>query len=208
MADFKLCTTRKNSQDSDKVPMLSRSNGFVYPPKQDGLPALDPISVRLVSPRLPFMQISRFRYNGRYSIIEQVLNVLVDVDTMVQQLPRQLDDDQVFNVNIKKNMMHKSMYLSGMVKKSELKAWLQFLLVQPLYKHCKIAVHWDSFHTNSIISCVQPTLSVTIQSSIYRKTEVHRSRRFRLQDKIWQSARLGWKITPLALIVGEFSPLV
>jgi hypothetical protein len=41
--DFKLCGTCRKSLDSDKVPTLSRSNGFVYPPKQHGLPALDPI---------------------------------------------------------------------------------------------------------------------------------------------------------------------
>lgn len=132
----------------------------MYSPRQNGLPALDPISARLVSPRLPFMQIHRLRYDGSYGIIGQVINVPVDVDTMVQQLPRQvqqlprqLDDDQAFNVNIKKNMIHKSTYLSGVVKKSVLKAWLQFLLGQPLYKHYKITVNWDSFQPNTT-SCV------------------------------------------------------
>ncbi|GFW80210.1 hypothetical protein TNCV_461171 [Trichonephila clavipes] len=43
--------------------------------------------------------------------------VPVDGDTMVQQLPRQLDDDQAFNVNIQ-NMIHKSTYLSGVVETS------------------------------------------------------------------------------------------
>lgn len=154
VADFKLCGTCRKSLDSDKVPTLSRSNGFVYPPKQHGLPALDPISARLVSPRLPFMQIRRLRYDGSYGIIGQVINVPVDVDTMVQQLPRQLDDDQAFNVNIKKNMIHKSTYLSGVVKKSVVKAWLLFLLGQPLYKHYKITVNWDSFNANIVTSCV------------------------------------------------------
>ncbi|GFW23787.1 helitron_like_N domain-containing protein [Trichonephila clavipes] len=31
---------------------------------------------------------------------------------------------------------------------------LQFLLDQPLYKHYKITVHWDSFQANTITSCV------------------------------------------------------
>ncbi|GFW90905.1 helitron_like_N domain-containing protein [Trichonephila clavipes] len=68
-------------------------------------------------------EIRRLRYDGSYDFnIGQVINVPVDVDTMMQQLPRQLDDDQTFNVNIKKNMIHKSMYLSGVVKKSVVKA--------------------------------------------------------------------------------------
>ncbi|GFQ87911.1 uncharacterized protein TNCT_497461 [Trichonephila clavata] len=125
VADFKLCYTCKNSLDSDKVPTLSRSNRFVYPPKQQGLPAFDPITARLVSPGLPFMQIHRLRYDGSYGIIGQVINVPVDEDTMVQQLPGQLDVDRAFNVNIKKNRIHKYSYLSGFVKKkSEVKPWL------------------------------------------------------------------------------------
>ncbi|CAD7092486.1 unnamed protein product [Hermetia illucens] len=71
-ADFKLCGTCKKSLDSGKLSTLSRSNGFVYPPKQHGLPALDPISALLVSPRLPFMQIRRLRYDGSYGIIGRV----------------------------------------------------------------------------------------------------------------------------------------
>ncbi|GFX28173.1 hypothetical protein TNCV_425001 [Trichonephila clavipes] len=57
--------------DSDKVPTLSLSNGFVYPPKQHGLPVLDLISSSLVSRRLTFMQISRLRYDGSYGILGQ-----------------------------------------------------------------------------------------------------------------------------------------
>ncbi|GFU62250.1 ATP-dependent DNA helicase [Trichonephila clavipes] len=144
VADFKLRSTCKNSLVSGKVPPLSCSNGFTYPPKQHELPTLDPISARLVSSpsgwrgwsakveisiRSPIREKKSItvtdscRYAGCYAI-----NVPVDVDTMVQQLPRQLDDDQVFNVNIKKDMIHKSKYLRGVVKKSALKAWLQFFI--------------------------------------------------------------------------------
>ncbi|GFU93480.1 uncharacterized protein TNCV_2200581 [Trichonephila clavipes] len=61
VTDFKLCATCKNSLDSDQVPTLSRSNGFVYPPKQHGLPVLDPISAHLISPRMSFMLIRWLR---------------------------------------------------------------------------------------------------------------------------------------------------
>jgi hypothetical protein len=60
------------------------------------------------------MQIRRLRYDGNYGIIGQVINVPVDVNTMVQQLQRHLDDDQAFNVNIKKNMIHKSFHITDL----------------------------------------------------------------------------------------------
>ncbi|GFW22871.1 uncharacterized protein TNCV_2380861 [Trichonephila clavipes] len=97
----RLCTCSK-SIDANKIPTLSRSNGFRYSPKPSGLPLLDPISIRLISPRLPFMQIRRLRYKGNYGIVGQVINVPVHVNNMVQQLPRRIDDDFAFNVNIKK----------------------------------------------------------------------------------------------------------
>lgn len=69
---------------------------------QHELSALDPISAQLISLRLLFMQIRQSRYDDSYSISGQVINVHVDVDTIVQQLLRQLNYDHAFNVNIKK----------------------------------------------------------------------------------------------------------
>lgn len=70
----------------------------------------------------------------------QVIKVPCDVDEVVKQLPRHLDDDQAINVNLKKSIIHKSAYLSGYVKKSVLKAWLGLLVEQPLYKFYNITV--------------------------------------------------------------------
>ncbi|GFT83702.1 uncharacterized protein TNCV_2826201 [Trichonephila clavipes] len=84
VTEFRLCSTCSKSIDANKIPTLSRSNGFRYPPKPSGLPLLDPISIRLISPRLPFMPIRRLRYEGNYGIVGQVINVPVDVNNMVQ----------------------------------------------------------------------------------------------------------------------------
>ena len=46
-------------------------------------------------------------------------------------------------------MVHKSSYLSGYVKKSELEPWLRFLCEQPLYKHYNITVDWSVFQNSS-----------------------------------------------------------
>lgn len=63
-----------------------------------------------------------------------MINVPVDVDEMVTVLPRELEDDYAFNVCIKKHLIHKSNYLSGFVKKSVVKAWLEYLITTPLYR--------------------------------------------------------------------------
>ena len=69
---------------------MSRSNGYEFPPKPTHLPELDLLTERLISPRIPYMQIRRLRRNGCYGIVGQVINVPVDVDTMVRSLPRAL----------------------------------------------------------------------------------------------------------------------
>ena len=109
---------------------MSRSNGFKYPPYPTHLPKLDLISERLVSPRLPFMQLRRLRYiHGSTSIVGQIINVPVDINNMVNQLPRDIDDDYAFSVHIKRHLIHKSSYLEGNVKKSTVKKWLTFLSI-------------------------------------------------------------------------------
>lgn len=59
---FLLCQTCRKSLQKGKIPTLSKSNGFAFPKKPSGLPKLDVVTERLVSPRLPFMQIRRLRY--------------------------------------------------------------------------------------------------------------------------------------------------
>jgi hypothetical protein len=94
VAQFKACITCTATVDRDKVPSLSSSNGFAYPPYPMHLPPLVCISERLVAPRLPFMSIRRLRHQmGGYVIVGQVINVRVDIKIMVTTLPRQLDDD-------------------------------------------------------------------------------------------------------------------
>jgi hypothetical protein len=56
LAEFSVCNTFRHSLNS-KNPLLAKTHGFRYPLKPRGLPNLDPVSERLISPRLPFMQI-------------------------------------------------------------------------------------------------------------------------------------------------------
>lgn len=146
---FMLCSNCKQTLDRGRMPQNSISNGFKYPDKPPGLPALDPISTRLISPRIPFMAIRRLRWDGAFGIVGQVINIPVDVDSMVRNLPRQLDDDYAFNVSIKRKLIHRSSYLTGHVRKRVLKSWLTFLVRQPLYRHYNITVD-PSFLGDSI----------------------------------------------------------
>ncbi|XP_074114915.1 uncharacterized protein LOC141537685 [Cotesia typhae] len=141
-----VCKTCKRSLNNKSMPPLAKVNGFSYPDQPPGLPPLDPISERLISPRLPFMQVRRLRHDFSYGIIGQVINVPVDEQQMVKCLPRQLNEDDVINVNIKQNIAHKSVYISGYMSKSTISAWLTMLQESPLYSMYEINVDLSRLH--------------------------------------------------------------
>ena len=101
---FQVCNNCSHMLRKKTIPNMSRSNGFKYPPKPTHLAPLDPVGLRLVSPRLPFMHIRRLRMEGGYGMVGLIVNVPVDVDALVSCLPRKLSDDCAINVNIKKSL--------------------------------------------------------------------------------------------------------
>lgn len=142
-----ICNTCRFSLNKHKLPTLAKVNGFSYPEIPPGLPPLDPISERLISPRLPFMQVRRLRHDFSYGIIGQVINVPVNVEDMVKCLPRHLDEDDVINVNIKRNLAHKTNYISGYMSKRTIKEWLDVLQNSSLYRLYDIKVDLSRLQT-------------------------------------------------------------
>jgi hypothetical protein len=107
VAQFKVCVTCTATLDRDQVPSLSSSNSFMNPHYPAHLPSLDCTSERLVTLRLPFMQIRRLRHQiGEYGIVGQVINVLVVVNMVTTHR---------FNVHLNRNFIHMSVYLQGCI---------------------------------------------------------------------------------------------
>ncbi|KAH7937433.1 hypothetical protein HPB49_012205 [Dermacentor silvarum] len=87
--DYVVCAPCKDSLIAGRVPAMSVSYGYRYPPQPDHLPKLNTVEERLIAPRLPFMSIRRLTHgNGQYGIIGQVVNVPIEVPMLVQCLPR------------------------------------------------------------------------------------------------------------------------
>ncbi|KAL3225687.1 hypothetical protein MRX96_025722 [Rhipicephalus microplus] len=74
--------------------------------------------------------------NGQFGIKGPVVNMPVDTDEMLKQLPRGLADDKCIVVNIKRRMFAKTTYLSNMVSRNVLGPWVEVLRVSPLYENC------------------------------------------------------------------------
>ena len=85
VAEVKICSTCLTTIKKNRVPPLSVYNGFKYPPFPENLKnfPLDLVTERLISPRIPFMQIRRLRHvHGQFGIYGQVINVPIEVNTM------------------------------------------------------------------------------------------------------------------------------
>ncbi|CAG4966584.1 unnamed protein product [Parnassius apollo] len=100
-----VCSTCYTYLEKEKIPLMSTYHGFAYPKIPSHLPTLNLIEQRLISPRIPFMQIRKLRHvNGQYGIYGQIINVPVEVNKMVKQLPRNIEDDHCFYVHLKKEV--------------------------------------------------------------------------------------------------------
>ncbi|GFY36004.1 ATP-dependent DNA helicase [Trichonephila clavipes] len=125
LKDIKAYYNCRQSLSRKSIPNLSKYNGFVYQEIPAHLPALDLVSERLISPRIPFMQIWRLRHiHGQFGIQGQIIHVPLSINTMVNRLPRNVNDDYCANVHIKRRKIHRTSYLMGLVTKTTIKAWL------------------------------------------------------------------------------------
>jgi hypothetical protein len=99
---LKICSTCKSALSKNSISNFSVYNGFHYPKIPQHLPKIDFITERLISPRIPFMQIRRHVYE-QFGIYKQIINIPVFVDIMVRLLPRDVNDEHCIYVHIKKN---------------------------------------------------------------------------------------------------------
>lgn len=98
-------------------------------------------SIWLISPRIFYVQISLLHRKEGNGIVERVINMLGNVQTIVRCLLRSFHDDHTFNVNLKQNILQHSTFLSDFVQKSLVQACWRNFVIQPLYKHYNITIN-------------------------------------------------------------------
>lgn len=146
-SQYVVCLTCKRSLSKGKMPNLAKVNGFIYPERPVDLPPLDPISERLISPLLPFMQVRRLWHDAEHGILSEVINMPIDSLEIVKCLPRQLDCDLTINVNMKEKLAYSSVSLKDHVNKQTICSWLECLEKSTLYKSLKIIVDLSRINT-------------------------------------------------------------
>lgn len=143
-----VCHTCRTSIQKKSIPKLAVHNGFKYP----DIPAnllnypLDLVSERLISPRIPFAQVRRLRHvHDQRGIYGQVINVPFAVDTMVDKLPRKINDDHCVYVNVERKDIMKPSLIRGLVDWNAVREWLRYLVDTPLYEAYDITIDEQFF---------------------------------------------------------------
>ena len=99
-----ICSTCHSNLSSGKLP-----NKMGFPVKPQCL-NLTPLEERLISPRIPFMQIRELPKGGQLSIYGNVVNVPADVNSTVSTLPRSIDESQTILIKLKQRLGCKHHY--------------------------------------------------------------------------------------------------
>ena len=135
-----ICTTCRVNILCNKVPKLSVLNGMKWPDKPKEL-ELFPLEERLISLRIPFMQIRELPRGRQLSVKGNVVNVPVDIQPVVEALPRPLDENVTIPVKLKKKLSHKSCAFTENVRPLRVLVALHWLMNHSnLYKHTNVDI--------------------------------------------------------------------
>ena len=139
-----ICSTCKTTVSSGKVPKLSVINGMAWPEKPRELD-LHPLEERLIALRIPFMQIRELPRGRQLSIKGNVINVPMDIQPIVNVLPRPFNENVTVAVKLKKKISYKSCVFSENVRPLKVLIALDWLMkTSDLYKNSNINIdhHW------------------------------------------------------------------
>ena len=135
-----LCVTCRISLQSVKIPKLSVANGMTWPLKPTEL-NLHPLEERLISLRIPFMQIRELPRGGQYCIKGNVVNVPVDIQPTINTLPREMDENFTVPVKLKKKLVYKKCDFTENVRPAAVISALHWLMnSSSLYKESGIDI--------------------------------------------------------------------
>ena len=96
-----ICSTCINNIRQNKVPKLAVINGFKFPDKRPEL-NLNNLEERLISLRIPFMQIRALNSGGQFSLKGSVVNVPAEIEPTIRSLPRVQHKSETIPVKLKR----------------------------------------------------------------------------------------------------------
>ncbi|XP_055687292.1 uncharacterized protein LOC129792356 [Lutzomyia longipalpis] len=135
------CTTCYNSLNRNKLPTLATKNGLKFPDIPECLLELNELEERMCSPIIPFMTIRELKHyllNAQKSLKGSTVHIPVEVNEMLQVLPRTFDNMQTVQVKLLRHLKYKNHYMFQTVRPPYIIKAMKYLVTTPLYKEKNI----------------------------------------------------------------------
>ena len=113
-----ICITCDTNLKKRKLPGCSKANKMGFPYKTVVL-NLTSLEERLISPRIPFMQICELPRGGLLSIHGNIHNVPSGVNSTFHCLPRPISESQTIPIKLKRRLSYKHHYIFQNVRPKE-----------------------------------------------------------------------------------------
>ena len=123
-----ICGTCHSNLKDGKLPPCVKANKMTFPDKPDVLKDLTPLEERLISPRIPFMQVRELPSGGQLSIHGNVVNVPADVNSTVNVLPRPINESQTIPIKLKRRLGYKHHYQFQNIRPTKVLEAAQYLV--------------------------------------------------------------------------------
>ena len=139
-----VCSTCHSNLSDGKLPVCSKANKMGFPVKPECL-NVTPLEERLISPRIPFMQICELPRGGQLSIHGNVVNVPADVNSIVNTLTRPIDESQTIPIKLKRKLSYKHHYLFQNVRPRKVLEAAKYLVeTSELFQneHIEVQENW------------------------------------------------------------------
>ncbi|KAK3931415.1 Nuclear receptor corepressor 1, partial [Frankliniella fusca] len=155
-----VCSTCANYLKKGKVPHFAAKNGLVFDPLPQELTGLTTLEERLVSARIPFMQIRELGYQKQLGLKGNCVNVPIDINKTVTCLPRMDSEDDTLLVQLMRRMSDKTPYAFENVRPEKVFNAARYLVNTDLYKQHNITLneswlqqfHDETHNTTDLIS--------------------------------------------------------
>ena len=133
-----------------KLPTQAKCNGLSLCKIPDELKDLNPLEVRLISQRIPFMKLVSLPRGKQVGIQGPAVNVPTDLDIVCEQFPRLPTECQIISLKLKRKLEYRKAYIHDYVCPEKVLKALDWLKQNnPLYKEIGINQTWRQDCENS-----------------------------------------------------------
>ena len=141
--DEYVCETCDKALKRGVMPLQAEANGLHLLQIPPQLANLNPLELRLICLRLPFMKMVALPTGKQRSIHGPAVNVPAKVDTVCSVLPRLPSQSELVPLKLKRKLAYKGHYMYDYITPQKLLAALSFLKANnPLYADIDINQEW------------------------------------------------------------------